>query len=116
MERISYPRTVQRVQILSELSLCSAEALSQVLPLKTLNQRVARGQRLTPGESDRLFRLAHVTAMAEAVFGDYQKAQRWLSKPKQRFAMEPPFTLLSTDQGARLVEQLLIQVAEGLAL
>lgn len=116
MERISYPRTVQRVQILSELSLCSAEALSQVLPLRTLNQRVARGQRLTPGESDRLFRLAHVTAMAEAVFGDYQKAQRWLSKPKQRFAMEPPFTLLSTDQGARLVEHLLIQVAEGLAL
>jgi uncharacterized protein (DUF2384 family) len=54
--------------------------------------------------------------MAEAVFGDNQKAQRWLSKPKQRFAMAPPFVLLSTDQGTRLVEQLLIQVAEGLAL
>ncbi|MBV7547307.1 MbcA/ParS/Xre antitoxin family protein [Pseudomonas sp. PDM26] len=54
--------------------------------------------------------------MAEAVFGDGKKAQRWLSKPKQRVAMEQPFALLSTSEGTRLVEEMLIQVAEGLVL
>jgi len=54
--------------------------------------------------------------MAEALFGDEQKAQRWLSKPKQRFAMEPAYALLATSPGIHLVEELLIQLAEGLAL
>jgi putative toxin-antitoxin system antitoxin component (TIGR02293 family) len=76
---------------------------------------LARGQRLSVSESDRLFRLAHVTAMAEVSFGDGQKAQRWLSKPKARFSGKHLITLLATSQGTRLVEQLLIQVAEGLA-
>ncbi|MNP84731.1 hypothetical protein D3C76_1841620 [compost metagenome] len=49
------------------------------------------------------------------LFGDVQKAQRWLCKPKQRFAGEPPISLLCTSQGTRLIEELLIQVAEGLA-
>ncbi|MNI84957.1 hypothetical protein D3C73_1419060 [compost metagenome] len=66
-------------------------------------------------ESDRLFRLAHITAMAEVVFGDTHKAQRWLSKSKARFSGENPIALLSTSPGTRLVEEMLIQVAEGLA-
>jgi putative toxin-antitoxin system antitoxin component (TIGR02293 family) len=49
--------------------------------MNTLKTRLVRRQRLTLGESDRLFRLAHVTAMAEVLFGDDQKAQRWLSNP-----------------------------------
>ncbi|MNE85836.1 hypothetical protein D3C80_1828780 [compost metagenome] len=54
--------------------------------------------------------------MAEALFGDAQIAQRWLCQPKKRFARQQPIDLLSTTQGTRLVEELLIQVAEGLAL
>lgn len=102
--------------MLSELGVYDAVALNQIIPLGTLNTRLARSQRLSLGESDRLFRLAHVTAMAEALFGDVKKAQRWLSKPKQRFAWEQPIALLSTTQGTRMVEELLIQVAEGMVL
>lgn len=90
--------------------------LSQIIAPNTLNNRCARSQRFTLGESDRVFRLAHVTAMAETLFGDSQKAQRWLSKPKLRFAEKPPYALLSTSLGTRLVEEFLIQLAEGLAL
>lgn len=104
------------IKRLSEQGAVCAVALSQVISPNTLNKRCARSQRLTLGESDRLFRFAHVTAMAETLFGDDQKAQRWLSKPKQRFAMEPPYALLCTSPGTRLVEELLIQLAEGLAL
>ncbi|MFU2325079.1 antitoxin Xre/MbcA/ParS toxin-binding domain-containing protein [Pseudomonas sp. NFX98] len=106
----------ERVKMFSDLDLYDAVALDQIIPLGTLYTRLARGQRLSLGESDRLFRLAHVTAMAEALFGDIEKARRWLSKPKQRFAWQPPIALLSTTQGTRMVEELLIQVAEGLAL
>lgn len=53
----------------------------QIVSFNTLQRRLARGQLLTRGESDWLFRLAHVSAMAQVVFGDKHKAQRWLSKP-----------------------------------
>ena len=73
-----------------ELDIFSAGALNQIVPLHTLYTRLARGQNLSLGESERLFRLAHVTAMAAVVFGNEQKAQRWLNKPKQRFAGNIP--------------------------
>ncbi|KKX57526.1 antitoxin Xre/MbcA/ParS toxin-binding domain-containing protein [Pseudomonas putida] len=105
-----------RIKMLCEQGVVCTAALSQIISPNTLNSRCARRQRLTLGESDRVFRFAHITAMAETLFGDDQKAQRWLSKPKQRFAMEPPYALLSTSLGTLLVEEFLIQVAEGLAL
>jgi putative toxin-antitoxin system antitoxin component (TIGR02293 family) len=96
-----------------EQSNFSAAALSQVISMSTLHRRLARGQRLTLRESDRLIRLAHVTAMAETVFGNKEKAQRWLCKPKKRFACRAPIALLSTYPGTRLVEDLIVELAEG---
>lgn len=85
----------------------------QIIPLKTLKTRVAKEQKLTVDESDRLFRAAHITAMADAVFGNDEKAKRWLSKPKDRFSGRSPMAMLSTVQGTRQVEEMLIQLAEG---
>jgi putative toxin-antitoxin system antitoxin component (TIGR02293 family) len=76
----------ERFKLLSESGVYDVVALEKVIPVGTFNARLARRQRLNLDESDRLLRLAHVTAMAEALFGDVKKAQRWLSKPKQRFA------------------------------
>jgi len=87
----------------------------QIIPLKTLKTRVAKDQLLTVDESDRLFRAAHITAMADAVFGSDEKAKRWLSKPKDRFSGRSPMAMLSTVQGTRQVEEMLIQLAEGYA-
>lgn len=69
---------------------------------------------MTLGESDRLFRLAHVAAMAEAVFGDEEKARFWLCKPKLSFAGTPPVALLLTYLGTLLIEELLIEHADRL--
>ncbi|KKX68451.1 antitoxin Xre/MbcA/ParS toxin-binding domain-containing protein [Pseudomonas putida] len=88
----------------------------QIIPLRTLGSDLTMGQKLTVDESDRLFRNAYILAMAEAVFGDDEKARSWLSKPKNRFSGKNPITMLSTTPGARQVEELLIQVAEGIAL
>lgn len=100
------PRTVKTW---CQQSTFSADALSQVIPISTLHHRLARGQRLTLGESDRLFRLAHVTALAEMVFGNKETSRRWLCKPKQCFGGMPPIALLSTYPGTRLIEELLIE-------
>ncbi|WP_323000113.1 antitoxin Xre/MbcA/ParS toxin-binding domain-containing protein [Castellaniella sp.] len=85
----------------------------QIIPLRTLKNRLAKDQPLTTIESDRLFRAAHITAMAEIVFGDRDKAKRWLDKPKERFEGHSPMTMLASLQGTRQVEEMLIQLAEG---
>lgn len=85
----------------------------QIIPLKTLKTRIAKDQKLTVDESDRLFRAAHITAMADTLFGNDEKAKRWLSKPKDRFSGKSPMAMLSTIQGTRQVEEMLIQLAEG---
>lgn len=104
----------------SAMALCDVGAIgpserNQIIPLKTLKNRLATCQRLTMHESDRVFRFAHITAMAMTLFGSDEKAKRWLSKPKDRFSGKAPFAMLSTFQGTRLVEEMLIQAAEGFA-
>lgn len=88
---------------------------NQIVTLKTLKTRVERGQRLTAHESDRLYRFAHITAMAEAFFGDADKAVRWLTKPKERFSGKSPLSMLTSTVGTRQVEEMLFQLAEGFA-
>lgn len=77
------------VETLCSLGAFSPLARHQIISPNVLSTRLARGQRLSVSESDRLFRLVQVMAMAEMLFGDGQKAQRWLSKPKVRFSGAP---------------------------
>lgn len=102
-----------RVKALCDQGTMSPVERDQIIPLKTLKSRLVRGQALTVDESDRLFRSAHIIAMADALFGDEAKARRWLNKPKERFDGKPPIAMLSTIQGTRQVEEMLIQMAEG---
>ncbi|PWY36400.1 antitoxin Xre/MbcA/ParS toxin-binding domain-containing protein [Pseudomonas sp. RW409] len=90
--------------------------LSQIISLRTLRKRIKNDRPLTIEESDRLFRLAHIRSMAEVIFGNTDKASRWLSKPKKRFSGMAPLHLLTTQQGTSQVEEMLIQIAEGFAL
>jgi putative toxin-antitoxin system antitoxin component (TIGR02293 family) len=75
---------------LTERGVLTPVERDQIIPLRTLKTRIERDQPLTVDESDRLFRSAHITAMAEAVFGEADKAKRWLSKPKERFLGADP--------------------------
>jgi putative toxin-antitoxin system antitoxin component (TIGR02293 family) len=60
-------------------------------------------------------RIARVTAKAEATFGSKEKAHRWLCRPTTSLNGEEPLKLLDTEAGARLVEDLLIRIAHGIA-
>jgi putative toxin-antitoxin system antitoxin component (TIGR02293 family) len=48
------------------------------------------------------------------VFGDDAKAGRWLRKAKQRFEGRTPLEVLRTEAGARLVEEMLLQLDFGI--
>lgn len=98
---------------LFKLGAIGPSELNRIIPLRVLKTRMATRRRLTLRESDCLFRFAHVIASAIAIFGNENKATRWLSKPKARFSGRIPFLMLSTLQGTRLVEEMLMEIADA---
>ena len=90
-----------------------AKSLSRIIPRRTLEHRRQKGESLSLEESERAYRTASVVALAEAVFGNRDKALSWLNAPKERFGGETAMDLVDTGVGARLVEDALIQIDEG---
>ena len=103
------------VETLSSHGMSNDEIYSYILPRRTLVHRKTRHEALTHDESDRAVRVARISALAEEVFGNDEKAGRWLRKPKQRFEDRTPLELLRTEAGARLVEEMLLQLDYGFA-
>src|SRR5262249_35848867 len=58
------------------------EFFALVMPRRTYARRVKRREPLTVEETDRAVRLARVAELAQRIFGDKEKAHRWLRKPK----------------------------------
>jgi putative toxin-antitoxin system antitoxin component (TIGR02293 family) len=110
---------------LLKLGLERSEVHSIVLPARTLQHRRSRKELLTVDESDRVIRLLRVLRQADEVYGGREQALRWLRRPNPRldpalrnqlFAQggRTPMSLLTTEVGARLVEELLVQIDEGM--
>jgi len=122
VERRFEPSIIDR---LLGLGFERAEVHSVVLPARTLQHRRSRKELLTLEESDRVIRLLRVLRATEAVYGSRERALEWLRRPNPRldpalrnvlFAKggRTPISLLTTDTGARMVEELLIQIDEGI--
>ena len=103
------------VESLSSHGMSDEEIYSFILPRRTLAHRKSRSEALTHDESDRAVRIARITSLAEEVFGEDAKAGRWLRKPKSRFDGRTPLEMLRTEAGARLVEEMLMQLDYGFA-
>lgn len=101
-------------EIIQSGAISSGEVYDVVLPRKTLTNRRAVGT-LTADQSDKLVRVARVISKAEETFGNPEKAHRWLRRPTPPLNGEEPLKLLDTEAGARLVEELLIQIDHGIA-
>ncbi len=112
--------------VLSQLPLGSLEAMAQyglsydeifalVVPRRTFAHRKTNRQPLTREESDKAVRVARLCALAEMVFGNRGKALRWMRKPKRQLEARTPLDELATDAGARLVEEMLYRIDEGMA-
>jgi putative toxin-antitoxin system antitoxin component (TIGR02293 family) len=85
-----------------------------VIPARTLKHRRSRREPLSLDESDKLTRLVRIFDQAVAVFGDIDRARAWLNKPKKRFDSRTPLTMLRTEIGGRMVEEMLGQIEYGM--
>jgi len=60
-------------------------------------------------------RIAHGVELAHRVFCDAEKSDRWLRKPKRELNGATPLASLSSEAGARTVEQMLSRIDHGAA-
>lgn len=82
------------------------------LPLRTLARR-KQERRLSPGESDRLFRVVRIAVQAADVLGGREEASQWLHAPNRALGGQTPLELLDTDLGSRQVEDVLGRIEHG---
>jgi putative toxin-antitoxin system antitoxin component (TIGR02293 family) len=101
------------IQRLLDMGLSRDEVHSVIIPARTLQHRRSRRERLTVEESDRVIRALRVLSAAEGVYESRERALEWLRRPNPRLNDRSPISLLKTDTGARIVEELLGQIDEG---
>ncbi len=111
VERQLAPAVIKR---LVSLGLQRSEIDAAIIPLRTLQHRRSRREKLTVEESDRVLRVIRVLSLAESVYGSRERALAWLRNPHARLDGRAPLSLLNTDTGSRIVEELLGQIDESM--
>ena len=105
------PAVVPELMRASGLSL---KELASALDLSTRSlQRRRRSGRLARFESDRLYRLARIVALADEYLGDHERAMNWLKRPNRALGGIAPIAAIDTELGARHVENILGRIAYG---
>ena len=104
-------RSLESVQVRLRLTVPETASVLH-MPPRTLARR-RQSRKLDADESDRLYRVARVAAQAFAVFGTEDKAAAWLGRANRALNGEVPVRLLDTDVGARLVEDVLGRIEDG---
>jgi putative toxin-antitoxin system antitoxin component (TIGR02293 family) len=93
----------------------SNEEIHQIVgPRRSLDRRRAQGGVLSLIESDRVFRLEQIAEHADRVFGNHEKAQRWLRRPNRALDMVRPIDLLVSEAGAHQVHEILHRIDFGM--
>jgi len=90
------------------------EIFALVVPKRTLARRKAANEPLTIEETDKALRLERIAMQAERVFGEVERAQRWLRKAKRELHGETPLACLASETGARVVEEMLFRIEHGI--
>jgi putative toxin-antitoxin system antitoxin component (TIGR02293 family) len=105
------PAVVEELMRASGLTL---KELADALDLSPRSlQRRRRSGRLARFESDRLYRLARIVALAQQSLGDRQRAARWLKRSNRALGGAAPISAMDTELGARQVENVLGRIAYG---
>lgn len=110
----------------SGLSVATAESLrrrthmtvkhfGQFIPRTTLESKRQSNQKLSAEQSDRVMRVAEVYAHAADVFGDSERAEKWMKRTNPRMPEgRTPEDMLRTSYGARYVDDVLTQIEHGI--
>ena len=57
--------------------------------------------------------IAKITDLSDQVFANSKKSKRWLNKPLKALNGKSPIDMLDSEEGARIVEDLLGKLDEG---
>ena len=110
--REGFPQAVVR-EVMESGDLTLKELAATLdLSARSLQRRRQEG-RLARYESDRLYRLARIIALAKLYIGDKDAATRWLKRPNRALGGQVPLDVVDTELGARTVEQLLGRIGYG---
>jgi putative toxin-antitoxin system antitoxin component (TIGR02293 family) len=85
-----------------------------VIPRRTLAHS-RQNQQFSSAQSDRAVRFFRILQKARDTFGSKEKAVQWLRRPTKPLNNTAPLDLLDTETGARMVEDLLVQIDHGIA-
>ncbi len=104
-----------RIQKFVDLGYDRSEIIKLVGASSTVERKIKDHAKLSKTESDRLARVARVVALAERMFGNKEKARKWLERPSRQLETDlPPIKMLDTDHGTKLVEERLYQIGYGM--
>jgi putative toxin-antitoxin system antitoxin component (TIGR02293 family) len=110
--REGFPQKV--IEELMEAADLSIKELAACLDLSPRSlQRRRREGRLARYESDRIYRLARIVALAKSSLGGRNAAVRWLKRPNRALGGKAPLAVIDTELGARAVENVLGRIAFG---
>jgi putative toxin-antitoxin system antitoxin component (TIGR02293 family) len=110
--REGFPPAV--VEELMQASGLTLKELAESLDLSARSLQRRRGSgRLARFESDRIYRLARIVALARQNLGSSDVALRWLKRPNRALGGSAPIAAIDTEVGARQVENVLGRIAYG---
>ena len=109
------------IPIRAATSLMKISGISQEELLKPLGiskatfirKKKTPSTKLETVSSDRLYRIAYIVARTKEVFGNDEKAYRWLHKENRALNKESPFSKLDTEVGFREVLDVLERIEFG---
>ena len=87
--------------------------IRRIIPDRTLDRRIAKGEMLKIEEADGLARLLRVVKAARALFENDENADGWLRGPIPSLGDRIPIEMARTDLGAREVEAVIMRMAYG---
>jgi putative toxin-antitoxin system antitoxin component (TIGR02293 family) len=109
--REGFPHAV--LEELMQASGLTLKELADALDLSSRSLQRRRRGRLARFESDRLYRMARLLALARETLGDGARAGRWLRRNNRALGGVAPIAAIDTELGARQVENILGRIAFG---
>ncbi|WP_246730105.1 type II RES/Xre toxin-antitoxin system antitoxin [Nitratireductor mangrovi] len=110
----SFTVPVERLDGLRKLGFSDDELYRIIAPRRTLARRKAKGEVLSPVESDRVIRLERISEHGTRVFASAEKFRRWLRHESVALDGARPIDLMQSETGARLVEDELARIDHGM--
>lgn len=111
--RAGFPVTLlQQTSKFFDLPVAQIRKIAGV-PSTTAHNWIRQKANMDIAASERVWRMADVTAMAVDVFDGEEGAKRWLTSPNRSLQGSSPLEFLDTEPGAIAVRQILNAIATG---